>query len=86
MDKMQKLKLLKLKKLKAEKAKNQNLEKFEGGSYDDANHKYYDLKGREIDSVTTIIAKLGLSPDFSKVSNIAFYAQRGKALHRGHCE
>lgn len=52
----------------------------EGITFDEEHH-IYTVNGEVIPSVTTILKKAGLTPDWSNVPDIEWYADRGKAIH-----
>jgi len=52
-----------------------------GLSFDEEHH-IFTVGGEIIPSVTSIIRKAGLTPDWSQIDNIEWYAQRGQYIHR----
>lgn len=53
----------------------------EGLSFDEEHH-VFTVKGEMIPSVTTILKKAGLTPDWSAIKGIEWYADRGRYTHQ----
>jgi hypothetical protein len=53
----------------------------EGLSFDEAHH-IFTADGKVIPSVTTVLKRAGMTPDWSKIADIEWYADRGTAIHK----
>lgn len=53
----------------------------EGLTFDEEHH-IFTVNGRVIPSVTTILKRAGMTPDWSKIADIEWYAQRGTYIHK----
>ena len=53
----------------------------EGLTFDEEKH-LFTANGEVIPSVTTVLKRMGMTPDWSKISDIEWYAQRGTYIHK----
>lgn len=53
----------------------------EGLTFDEEKH-LFTANGEVIPSVTTVLKRAGMTPDWSKIADIEWYAQRGTYIHR----
>jgi len=53
----------------------------EGLTFDEEHH-LFTVNGKVIPSVTTILKRAGMTPDWSNIPDIEWYAQRGTYIHR----
>ena len=48
----------------------------------DEEHHIFTVEGAVIPSVTTVLKRAGMTPDWSKIADIEWYAQRGTYIHK----